>query len=300
MAISSLFIVVSVTQFCLGTMESIKDNKTATDTLCILDKVTSVWFTIEFILRLLCCPKLWMFIKNPLNWIDVLALLPFYLCKCDECPASWLVVMRTLRIFKILSLSFTFKILLHTLVASKHELFLVCVSLLVPIILFASLIYFAENETNREMFPSVPESFWWAIVTVTTLGYGDVVPVTILGKFIGAMCAICGVIIVALPVSVIGSNFSYFYTQARTRVQQPRRSSRLPILSHIPANLVLKPRRPRKRSSSGIHVNGSTRLRANRLPRNPPVRLRHKRRKACGILGNHLEMMEMASPVSQS
>lgn len=199
--------------------------------------------------------------------MDLLAVLPFYLSLYHiGTRTSWLVVMRTLRIFRIFSLSFSFQILFHTLISSKNELFLVFFSLIVPIILFSSMIYFAENENNEEMFPSIPESFWWAIVTVTTLGYGDVVPVTKVGKVIGAMCAICGVIIIALPVSVIGSNFSYFYMQARTRIQQPRRSTKMAPLSQVPANLMYK-RLPRRRSGSGSEANGS-------VPRRSRVRKR--------------------------
>ena len=248
---------VSVTQFCLGTVTSIREHPTPMRILRTLDAMTSIWFTGEFLLRLIFCPDLRSFAHNPMNWIDLLAVLPFYLSMYHVTTrTSWLVVMRSLRIFRIFSLSFSFQILFHTLISSKNELLLVFISLIVPIILFSSMIYFAENEANREMFPSIPESFWWAIVTVTTLGYGDVVPVTKVGKIIGAMCAICGVIIIALPVSVIGSNFSYFYMQARTRIQQPRRSTKMPTLAHVPANLMYK-RFPRRRSGSGSEANGN-------------------------------------------
>ena len=255
--LTSLFITISVTQFCLSTVTSIKENPTLMHALRSLDFVTSMWFTAEFLLRLIFCPDLKSFARNPMNWIDVLAVLPFYLSLYQVATprTSWLVVMRTLRIFRFFSLSFSFQILFHTLMSSKNELLLVFISLIVPIILFSSMIYIAENEANREMFPSIPESFWWAIVTVTTLGYGDVVPVTKLGKIIGAMCAICGVIIIAIPVSVIGSNFSYFYMQARTRIQQPRRSTKMPTLAPVSANLMYKRFARRRSGSSNGSVN---------------------------------------------
>lgn len=79
------------------------------------------------------------------------------------------------------------------------------------IILFFSMIYFVENEVNIEMFLSILEFFWWVIVIVIILGYGDVVFVIKVGKIIGVMCVICGVIIIVFLVFVIGSNFSYFY-----------------------------------------------------------------------------------------
>lgn len=247
---------ISVTQFCLSTVTSIKEHPTSMKVLRTLDYVTSIWFTVEFFLRLTFCPDFKRFVCNPMNWIDLLAVLPFYLSLYHvRTRTSWLVVMRTLRIFRIFSLSFSFQILFHTLMSSKNELLLVFISLIVPIILFSSMIYFAENEANEEMFPSIPQSFWWAIVTVTTLGYGDVVPITKVGKIIGAMCAICGVIMIALPVSVIGSNFSYFYMQARTRIQQPRRSTKMRTAAPVPANLMYK-RFARRRSGSGFEANG--------------------------------------------
>ena len=246
---------VSVTQFCLGTMVSIRENDTTMKVLRLLDGVTSVWFTVEFCLRLIFSPGYKSFVTNPLNWIDLLAVLPFYLSVYHiGTTTTWLVVMRTFRIFRIFNLSFSFQILFHTLISSKSELFLVFLSLIIPIIVFSSMIYFAENEMNKEMFPSIPESFWWAIVTVTTLGYGDVVPVTKLGKTIGAMCAICGVIILALPVSVIGSNFSYFYMHACMRIQQPCRSPRTSTLTHVPVHLMYK-RLGRRRSASASDTN---------------------------------------------
>lgn len=256
---------ISVTQFCLSTVTTIKEHPTTMHVLRTLDFVTSIWFTVEFLLRLIFCPDLKNFARNPMNWIDVLAVLPFYLSlyRIGTPRTSWLVVMRTLRILRIFSLSFSFQILFHTLMSSKNELLLVFISLIVPIILFSSMIYFAENEVNQEMFPSIPESFWWAIVTVTTLGYGDVVPVTKLGKIIGSLCAISGVIIIAIPVSVIGSNFSYFYMQARTRIQQPRRSTKMPTLAPVSANLLYKRFARRRSGSSNSSVNGRSIVRRN-------------------------------------
>lgn len=304
---TSLFILVSVTQFCLSTVTSIKDNATLMRILRILDAVTSIWFTVEFFLRLIFCPNFKNFAKNPMNWMDLLAVLPFYLSLYHiGTRTSWLVVMRTLRIFRIFSLSFSFQILFHTLISSKNELFLVFFSLIVPIILFSSMIYFAENENNEEMFPSIPESFWWAIVTVTTLGYGDVVPVTKVGKVIGAMCAICGVIIIALPVSVIGSNFSYFYMQARTRIQQPRRSTKMAPLSQVPANLMYK-RLPRRRSGSGSEANGSVPRRSRVRKRSSSKRSisthasygRRPSRKSNSMYGTRANALEMVEILKQ-
>ena len=246
--LSSVFIILSLTQFTLGTVDSIRNNQSTMSVLRILDIAASVWFTLEFVLRFLFCPERGHFLRNPMNWIDFLAVVPFYLSFFNIGKwTTWLVVMKSLRIFRLLHLSFSFQVLLWTLGSCKSELFLFFVSSAIPIVFFSSLIYFAEKEDNREMFPNIPESFWWAVVTVTTLGYGDVYPVTKLGKVIGGLCAMSGAIILALPVSVIGSSFSYYYTQARTRVQQPRRVPKAHALTHIPTNSVFMRQLSRRR-----------------------------------------------------
>lgn len=292
---------VSVTQFCLATVPSIRQDPSAVKILRLLDTITSVWFTIEFVLRLLFCPKFISFIKNPMNWIDFMAIVPFYFRMVHlEEKISWLVLMRTLRIFKIFTLSFSFQILFRSLISSKNELFLVFVSLLVPIILFSSMIYFAEKDYNTKNFQSIPESFWWAIITVTTVGYGDVCPITKLGKVIGALCAICGVVIVALPVSVIGSNFSYYYVQARTRVQQPKRSHNDTAVTRVPPHIMH--RHFMSRRSTSLSVNGSIHGRTS-VGRNrkfnsaQPVRKRARRRPHIPENSSVIESLEQESEI---
>lgn len=97
------------------------------------------------------------------------------------------------------------------------------------IVIFASLVYYAERlQTNtRNDFKSIPEGLWWAMITMTTVGYGDMVPRTYAGMMIGAVCALSGVLTIALPVPVIVSNFTMFYSHTQAREKLPRQRRRV-------------------------------------------------------------------------
>ena len=116
------------------------------------------------------------------------------------------------------SLSFDsrMKILGWTLKASFNELGLLIFFVLIGVVLFSSAVYFAE-EGHNSSFQSIPQAFFWALTTMTTVGYGDMVPVQVGGKIVGSLCAIAGVLTLALPVPVMVSNFNYFYNQQISR-----------------------------------------------------------------------------------
>lgn len=167
-------------------------------------------------------PNKWDFIRSPVNLIDLVATLSFYFDIMQRMGEQQglieaLSIVRILRLFKLTRHSPGLRILIHTFKASAKELTLLVFFLMLGIVVFASLVYYAEKlqDNPDNQFKSIPLGLWWAIVTMTTVGYGDVTPKTYVGMFVGALCALAGVLTIALPVPVIVSNFSMFYSHTQ-------------------------------------------------------------------------------------
>ena len=184
------------------------------------------------------CPNKCNFLKSSVNVIDYIATISFYTDLFLQQYVShiknadifeFFSIIRILRLFKLTRHSSGLKILLQTFRASAKELMLLVFFLVLGIVIFASLVYYAEriqvNPTND--FSSIPLGLWWALVTMTTVGYGDMVPKTYLGMFVGAMCAMAGVLVVALPVPVIVSNFAMYYSHTQARAKLPKKRRRV-------------------------------------------------------------------------
>ncbi|KAM9705229.1 shaker-related potassium channel tsha2-like, partial [Menidia menidia] len=196
-----------------------------TDPFFIVETLCIIWFSFELLVRFLACPSKAAFFKNIMNTIDIVAIMPYFITLGLELAEhqgngqqamslAILRVIRLVRVFRIFKLSRHSKglqILGQTLKASMRELGLLIFFLFIGVILFSSAVYFAETDDPHSGFSSIPDAFWWAVVSMTTVGYGDMCPVTIGGKIVGSLCAIAGVLTIALPVPVIVSNFNYFY-----------------------------------------------------------------------------------------
>ncbi|CAH8625227.1 unnamed protein product [Heterobilharzia americana] len=230
-----------------------------------IECICNLWFTLELIVRFTVSMDHKEFVKNLINLIDIGALLSFYteviLLKynVNEIIISPIVeffsIVRVMRLFKLTRHISGLKILILTFKASAKEFSLLIFFLGVFIVLFAALIYYAERlSTNpRNDFTSIPIGLWWAIVTMTTVGYGDMVPRSYAGMIVGAMCAVTGVLTISLPVPVIVSNFSMFYSHTLARSKLPKKRRRI-----LPVEAI----RPKHKSNfmsgheSGHHVGG--------------------------------------------
>jgi len=210
----------------------IDDRPSFSEPFFLLETACIVWFALELFVRFASCPDHAAFFRDIMNVIDLLAITPYFfslvthvfeLWEAGSQPSSLAIlrVIRLVRVFRIFKLSRYSKglqILGLTIRASLRELGLLIFFLIICVVLFSSAVFFAEADLQADglsHFDSIPDAFWWAVVTMTTVGYGDMRPVGPWGKLVGSMCAIAGVLTIALPVPVIVSNFNYFYHRDR-------------------------------------------------------------------------------------
>uniref|UniRef100_A0A3P9NVD7 Potassium voltage-gated channel subfamily D member 3 n=1 Tax=Poecilia reticulata TaxID=8081 RepID=A0A3P9NVD7_POERE len=214
------------------------------DTACVMI------FTVEYLLRLFAAPSRYRFMRSVMSIIDVVAILPYYIglvMTNNEDVSGAFVTLRVFRVFRIFKFSRHsqgLRILGYTLKSCASELGFLLFSLTMAIIIFATVMFYAEKGSSSSKFTSIPASFWYTIVTMTTLGYGDMVPKTIAGKIFGSICSLSGVLVIALPVPVIVSNFSRIYHQNqradKRRAQKKARLARIRIAKSGSANAFLQ------------------------------------------------------------
>ncbi|UZR94443.1 ion transporter [Chondrinema litorale] len=177
-------------------------------------------FTLEYALRIWTSNYLYpsesrvtsaiKFIFSPIGLIDLLAILPFYLPFFVSLDLRFLRLLRLLRLLRILklnrynsSLRLVFSVLKECWSDMGATLFVAFILMLVA----SSLMYNIENQAQPESFSNIGQAFWWAVATLTTVGYGDIYPVTALGKFLSGVIAVLGIGIVALPTGILSSAF---------------------------------------------------------------------------------------------
>jgi voltage-gated potassium channel len=165
-------------------------------------------FTLEYFLRIYSTPNKRAYLFSFYGIIDLFSILPTYLAFLFPSAAYLLVIriMRVLRIFRILKL-FRYigeaNLLYAALLQARRKIFVFLFSVLVIIIIFGALMFVIEGPENG--FTNIPVSIYWAIVTITTVGYGDIAPQTSLGQFVAAFAMICGYAIIAVPTGIIGA-----------------------------------------------------------------------------------------------
>lgn len=157
---------------------------------------------------------------SPLSLIDLAAILPFYLSFLVHVDLRFLRVLRLLRLLKLSHYFPGLDVFLHVLRVQFPSLIAASLVMLVLILFSACLMFILEGDAQPEAFSSVGASIWWAVVTLTTVGYGDVTPVTSLGKLLGAVIMLLGVCTVALPAAMLAGRFSEEIHSRRSQLER--------------------------------------------------------------------------------
>ncbi|KAG7253492.1 hypothetical protein CRUP_005277 [Coryphaenoides rupestris] len=210
----------------------------------VLETVCVAWFSLEFLLRFIQAPSKCAFLCTPLNIIDVVAILPYYITLIVDSlsvggrPAGLgnnylekvglvLRVLRALRIFYVMRLarhSLGLQTLGLTVRRCTREFGLLLLFLCVAMALFSPLVFLAESELGaKQEFTSIPGSYWWAVISMTTVGYGDMVPRSIPGQVVALSSILSGILLMAFPVTSIFHTFSRSYLELKEEQQRALR-----------------------------------------------------------------------------
>lgn len=213
-----LLILSNVLTSILETIHEI--NRPLKETFRIFEIISIVIFTLEYILRLyisdLTHPSnnrirsFFKFILSGSGLIDLLAIIPFYIPFLIQMDLRFLRILRLtkfIRILKVNRYNNSASIILEVIKEKKEELTITGFITFLTLLFASFLMYHIEGQAQPDHFPNVIASFWWAVATLTTVGYGDVYPITAIGKFISGFIAILGIGIVALPTGIISAGF---------------------------------------------------------------------------------------------
>jgi voltage-gated potassium channel len=192
-----------------------------------LELLFSSLFSLEYLLRLLCNQRPWAYARSFFGLVDLVSSLPPLLTLGIPAGQSLLIVrvLRLLRVFRILKLGSYLneaQLLRQALVASRRKISVFLLTIVALVVLIGTLMYVIEGE--RSGFTSIPVGIYWAVVTITTVGYGDVAPVSTLGRFVASLVMLLGYSIIAVPTGIV--------TASLQEAQRERRGSAAATCPH--------------------------------------------------------------------
>ncbi|XP_077358448.1 voltage-gated potassium channel regulatory subunit KCNG3 [Festucalex cinctus] len=240
--VSVVFVIVSMVMLCASTLPDWDTAKRNTvEEHRIVEAVCIGWFTAECILRFLLARNKWDFLRRPLNIIDVAAITPYYVTMAMAragMPGAGLGVagvflrmLRMMRVFWLMKLARHFlglQTLGLTLRRCYREMVMLMVFVCVAMAIYSALAQLLEHGLDlgarNQDYASIPAAAWWVIISMTTVGYGDVYPITIGGRVLGGMCVVSGIVLLALPITFIYHSFVQCYHELRLRSARYARS----------------------------------------------------------------------------
>ncbi|XP_068597075.1 potassium voltage-gated channel subfamily G member 3 [Brachionichthys hirsutus] len=231
--VSMLFVVVSMVMLCTSTLADWKTAETL-DQHRIIEAVCIGWFTAECVVRFLVSRDKCAFVRRPLNIIDLLAISPYYVSVAVAMLTGENSQLQragvTLRILRIMRIFWVIKLARHflglqtlglTLRRCYREMMMLLIFICVAMAIFSALAQLLEHgldvENGNQDYASIPAACWWVIISMTTVGYGDMYPVTVAGRMLGAICVVSGIVLLALPITFIYHSFVQCYHELKVR-----------------------------------------------------------------------------------
>ncbi|XP_055862712.1 potassium voltage-gated channel protein Shaw-like isoform X2 [Biomphalaria glabrata] len=223
--------------------------------LAAIEHFLRAFFTLEFLIRLVTCPEKKEFLRNIHNIMDVVIILLMWIrwtldyiitqhADHYSSDQSYLLMVfnslmgvRVLSVFHLTKYSTALKVMYLSIYTVMKELLMLVMILAAAVLIFGTSMYVAENisstDDDNPVFENIPLAMWWAVVTMTTLGYGDFVPKHLAGYLVGAMCAITGLLLFAMPIAIVAANFANYYDNITSTAQGRRRKLLVERFSHL-------------------------------------------------------------------
>jgi voltage-gated potassium channel len=199
----------------------------------LFERISIGIFTIEYLLRVWSSVEDYRyksrigrlrFIFTPMALVDLVAFLPFYLTAIITIDLRMLRAIRLMRLMRLVKLGRYSESVqaMGTVLRQKQEELVICALMgSVLLVVVSSLMYFVENSVQPDQFSSIPAAMWWGVATLTTVGYGDIYPVTTLGRTLGALIAILGIGMFALPAGILASGFAEYIEKRKELPMSP-------------------------------------------------------------------------------
>ncbi len=197
-----------------------------------LEVFTMVFFTMEYMLRVYTCTEIeaykepvigrLKYIVTPLMLIDILSIIPFYLIIFSSNYSGFYIfsIFRVLRLFKAIRYVEAFKIIGRVFYIQREQLLVSFIFILFVFVFASSIIYIAEKDAQPIKFSDIPSAMWYTIATITTVGYGDVYPITVIGRITGGLISMSGLLLLAIPTSILTSGFLKINREKESKEKQ--------------------------------------------------------------------------------